>query len=233
MMRQVFAEQPTEVHQLRVEIAKWRQRVSKLIESLRVRGESLVRAEGRNRQLLEELEEMRQRVAAAGTARMSAGLTEPGGEVEHLLKDRARLENELTCLANRNRLLQETIAILNVRLADAVEEIGTLRSMRQDRPSRDPQPRTDDVRILLRIRGIGEKTLGLLQEAGIHSVESLAELGETTLDDPGSPLFPLRTRIRKQCWIRQARELLGRVDPQVPASRDVVPVDAAAPDQGI
>lgn len=216
-MRQAFAEQQTEVHQLRTEIAKWRQRVPKLMESLRVRAESLAGAERQNRRLQEQLEVMRQQCSEADPLRMA----ELGREVECLTQDRSRLERDLISLENRNRMLQETVAILNIRLADALEDIGVLRSeqreQRRERRGGERLPQPESVRILLRIRGVGEKTLGLLQEAGIHSVESLAALGEDALDDPGSLLFPLRARIRKQRWINQARELLGRLDPMTPA----------------
>lgn len=221
-MRQVLAEQPNEVQQLRAEITKWRQRVPKLIESLRVRGEALSRAERQNRHLHEELEALQERIAAADPHKVSARMTELGRETERLAMDRSRLEKALISLENRNRMLQETVEILTVRLADAVGEIGVLRSLRRaqqpEHRSGDATSQPESVRILLRIRGVGEKTLGLLQEAGIDSVESLAELAEDALDDPGSPLFPHRSRIRKQRWINQAREMLGRIGPITPAS---------------
>ncbi len=117
----------------------------------------------------------------------------------------------MVSLENRNQLLQQTVEILTIRLEDAVGEIGRLRASVAVIPAHrsilQPELPADNSRVLLRIRGIGEKTLGLLEQAGIHSLESLAELQDLALDDPNSALFPHRTRIRKQRWVGQAREL--------------------------
>ncbi len=70
-MRQVLADQHTEVEQLRAEITKWRQRVPKLAESLRLRADSLTHMERQNQRLREELASLRQQLKAEKTSKVT------------------------------------------------------------------------------------------------------------------------------------------------------------------
>jgi predicted flap endonuclease-1-like 5' DNA nuclease len=199
-----------EIARLRAEITKWRQRVPKLTEMLRLRGEALADAERRAGRLQTERDRLLevQKTREASVVKMR---TDPGVDPRRI--ERERFERDLLSLESRNRLLRETVEILTNRLSDAVAEIGRLREQREVNVSTNAVSTVDDTRVLLRIRGIGEKTLGLLQQVGIDSVESLAGLHEALLDDPQSALFPHRGRIRKQKWIAQARSLLGQISP--------------------
>jgi len=215
-----------ELTQLRAENAKWRQRVPKLTEMLKLRGEALAQAESRSRRLQSERDEL----LAANTRRdavVSAGLGESHGELvgesRRVHIDQARLEKDLVSLEARNRLLQQTVEILNFRLADAIAEIGKLRENQQSMGASGSVIKVDGAHIMLRIKGIGEKTLRMLQQAGIESVESLADLHEASLDDPESPLFPHRGRIRKQEWVAQAKALLAQSDAASAFSSESLP----------
>ncbi|MBM4202769.1 MAG: hypothetical protein FJ194_01280 [Gammaproteobacteria bacterium] len=158
-------EEQAEIDQLRAEITKRRQREPKLTEILKVRSEALAQPERRIRQLQNEREGLLAASRRQAEA-LSTDFDEESMETRRLQLDRVRLEKDLNSLENRNRLLQQTVEILNGSLADAVAEIGMLRESQQVvAPTAPPAPAAteDGPHIMLRIKGIGEKALQMLQ----------------------------------------------------------------------
>jgi predicted flap endonuclease-1-like 5' DNA nuclease len=212
---------------LRAEIAKWQERVPKITEILRRRSEALAGAEQQNRELRKALAEEISRAAESTTelrlraSQSEATVAEMESELRTLQLDSSRFQKEISSLESRNRMLSETVDILTYQFSRANEELLALRRAR-DRvlaelvPPSMPESSTHGettANDLLRIRGIGTKTRQLLFEAGITTVESLAAISAERLDDPGSALFPHRARIRRECWVQQARELLNATAP--------------------
>ena len=210
-MRQVLAVPEPEIARLREENAKWRQRVPKITETLRVRTDALAHLQRRNVCLQAELEALQVAFRnLQADSEPAPAVRDLQFELERLAAERTRLEAEVASLETRNRLLHQTVEILTTRLGAAVEDLARLRAAARGAPVAFEADTADaQTKVLLRIRGIGEKTLGMLVEAGISSVAGLADLHDGRLDDPDCPLFPLRARIRKQRWIAQARELLS------------------------
>ncbi len=213
-----------ELAMLRVEIAKWQQRVPKITELLRKRSDALAASEQLNRQLrralAEEQEKFAQISGTTGIPATSLNRPEFEEEVIALRFESVRLKKELGSLETRNRMLAETVEVLTHQFSRANTERLAFRLARESAPgnlsneARDALTQTSTPLTeptppdLLQIRGVGIKTRRRLVEAGINSVESLALIIPETLDDPGSPLFSLGSRIRRERWLEQARQLL-------------------------
>jgi len=211
---------------LRVEIAKWQQRVPKITELLRNRSDALAASEQLNRQLrkalAEEQEKSAQLAGKSGYSAMQKGCAETEEEAIALQFEMSRLKKELGSLQTRNRMLAETVEVLTHQFSRANTELLAFRRSREPVPNKSPndageafnhipvspaEPTSPD---LLQIRGVGIKTRQRLAEAGINSVENLALIAPESLDDPASPLFSLGSRIRRERWVEQARQLLDR-----------------------
>ena len=220
-----------ELAMLRAEIAKWQQRVPKITELLRNRSDALAASEQLNRQLRKALAEQQERFEqisdTTGTPATSMGRPEFDEEVVALRFESLRLKKELGSLETRNRMLAETVEVLTHQFSRANGELLSFRRARESTianlpteapdvrpqalmPSTEPTPPD-----LLQIRGVGMKTRSRLVEAGIDSVESLASISLETLDNPDSPLFSLGSRIRRERWVEQARQLLDSYLPTV------------------
>lgn len=211
---------------LRVEIAKWQQRVRKITELLRNRSDALAASEQLNRQLRRALAEEQEKSAQLGN-KPGIPATENGGtEIEEesisLRFELFRLKKELGSLETRNRMLAETVEVLTHQFSRANAELLATRRARDLAPNKSPNeagdvpahisvsPAEPTPPDLLQIRGVGIKTRQRLVEAGINSVENLALVEPETLDDPAYPLFSLASRIRREHWVEQARQLLDR-----------------------
>lgn len=213
-----------ELAMLRGEIAKWQQRVPKITELLRNRSDALAASEQLNRQLRKALAEQQERFEqisdTTGTPATSMGRPEFDEEVVALRFESLRLKKELGSLEIRNRMLAETVEVLTHQFSRANGELLAFRRARESTPASLPNEALD-VRTqalkppaerippdLMQIRGVGFKTRNRLVEAGIDSVASLALITADLLDDPASTLFSLASRIRRERWIEQARQLL-------------------------
>ena len=213
-----------ELAMLRVEIAKWQQRVPKITELLRNRSDALAASEQLNRQLRKALAEEQGKSAQladrSGNSAMQEGSTESEEETIALRFELFRLKKELGSLETRNRMLAETVEVLTHQFSHANTELLAFRRARElalDKSPNDAGDAATHISVspaeptppdLLQIRGVGIKTRQRLAEAGINSVENLALVAPETLDDPASPLFSLGSRIRRECWVEQARQLL-------------------------
>jgi predicted flap endonuclease-1-like 5' DNA nuclease len=215
-----------ELAMLRVEIAKWQQRVPKITELLRNRSDALAASEQLNRQLRRALAEEQEKSAQLsdkyGIPVTEGARTETEEEAIALRFELFRLKKELGSLETRNRMLAETVEVLTHQFSRANTELLAFRRARDLAPNKLPNEAKDvpapisvlpvepTLPALLQIRGVGIKTRQRLVEAGINSVEDLALIGPETLDDPASPLFSLGSRIRRERWVEQARQLLDR-----------------------
>jgi predicted flap endonuclease-1-like 5' DNA nuclease len=215
-----------ELAMLRVEIAKWQQRVPKITELLRNRSDALAASEQLNRQLRRALAEEQEKSAQLGDKYgipvTEGARTETEEEAIALRFELFRLKKELGSLETRNRMLAETVEVLTHQFSRANTELLAFRRTRDLASNKLPNEAKDvpapisvlpvepTLPALLQIRGVGIKTRQRLVEAGINSVEDLALIGPETLDDPASPLFSLGSRIRRERWVEQARQLLDR-----------------------
>ena len=204
---------------LRVEIAKWQQRVPKIMEILRTRSEALAVVEQENR-------ELRQALAAAPAAGQTATSAEQHAlrqametELADLRIASAWLQRDVTSLETRNRMLAETVEVLTTQFAHAQAELLRLRGAVATGPDQAPvQPVATDVETapapvgadgLSLIRGVGVKSVQMLVEAGVDSLQALADLDDAVLDNPEGTLFAHRARIRREGWVEQAKMLLA------------------------
>lgn len=213
-----------ELAALRVEIAKWQKRVPKITELLRIRSDALAASEQQNRQLRRALADEQERFArlsATGAPGAMIARPEFDEEVIALRFESLRLKKELGSLEIRNRMLAETVEVLTHQFSLANKERLAFRRARESglgdlsneatrtRTQSSMPPSEPTPPDLLQIRGVGIKTRKRLIEAGINSVESLTLITPEALNDPDSPLFSLGSRIRRERWVEQARQLLA------------------------
>jgi len=211
--------QHVELHHLRAVVAKWQQRVPRITEMLRRRSEALALAESENRALRREIAVLRAQTSeptpapSGGRARAAADANDDGSlELDNAMFERTRLERELQSLQTRNGWLVDLLEILTARFERANAELLSLRRHApQNVPaveSVDPEaPAVDGQHRLLKIRGVGAKSLQALLASGIRDLDELASLDGGVLNDPASPLHAHRARIRRERWVEQAQAL--------------------------
>jgi|GEM_PF-3776855 len=224
------AEAGNELEMIRVEIAKWQQRVPKITELLRNRSEALAASELQNRQLRKALSRARETVAQSrGEAEIPVpanGREELEDELLALRFESSRLQKELGSLETRNRMLAETVEVLTHQFSRSHAELLAFRRARDQSPAHVEMqpagangtghaiallsPTLSELTFpdLLQIRGVGIKTRQRLVDAGINSVESLAKLTAAKRDDPAFSLFSFGPRMRRERWVEQAQQLL-------------------------
>jgi NADH-quinone oxidoreductase subunit E len=93
--------------------------------------------------------------------------------------------------------------VLNQQLKDAREESQRLRDkLANVKPAATP---VDDLTL---IRGVGEKLAAQLAKHGVTTLAEVAALDERALQDEAHCLYAYRSRIARDEWVNQARNLL-------------------------
>ena len=126
--------------------------------------------------------------------------TQQTKELEQLLRERTEELDKLRWkleqpVENDDKL----VMILNQQLDDARQENKRLREKAAAASAGEE---------LTRIKGIGEKLAQQLQEFGVTTVAQIAAINLTALENENHPLHALQSRIVRDEWIEQAKDLL-------------------------
>jgi epidermal growth factor receptor substrate 15 len=126
--------------------------------------------------------------------------TQQTKELEQLLRERTEELDKLRWkleqpVENDDKL----VMILNQQLDDARQENKRLREKAAAASAGEE---------LTRIKGIGEKLAQQLQEFGVTTVAQIAAINVTALENENHPLHALQSRIVRDEWIEQAKDLL-------------------------
>lgn len=132
-------------------------------------------------------------------------------EMELMLRDRTEELNELRWRSEQNEASHDEniVMILNQQLKDAREELARMKSRGGDvkapAESADEPPLPD----LTALKGLGDKLAEQLAESGFKDLTQIAALEPDALEDEAHPLHAMRSRIVRDDWIGQAREICG------------------------
>ena len=182
------------IETLTKELENWQKRLPPLIERFRVRNAQAGRFEA-------ELDEARDRIRELETR--LAGPRERETRIEPV-HDPEELTDGLEASNDPDEIAVDEIV---TALEDVVAQ--------ESRPGVDPEPgrRADslgDRDDLQRIRGVGPAIEKTLNELGIFRFEQIADMGEYDIDRIARRLKGFHSRVYREDWIGQARELLGR-----------------------
>jgi chromosome segregation ATPase len=127
-------------------------------------------------------------------------VTQQTKELEQLLRERTEELDKLRWkleqpVENDDKL----VMILNQQLDDARQENKRLR---------EKAAAANAGEELTRIKGIGEKLAQQLQEYGVTTLAQVAAINLSALDNENHPLHALQSRISRDEWIAQAKDLL-------------------------
>jgi predicted flap endonuclease-1-like 5' DNA nuclease len=120
--------------------------------------------------------------------------------LETKLRDRTQTLDEMRWRESQQEKKENSVAVvmvLNQQLKDARDEIERLKSVRVERAG-------DELTL---IHGIGEKLAQQLAELGLTTFAQIAELQENDLEAESHPLHVHKTRIVRDEWIKQAKQL--------------------------
>ncbi len=220
-------EKDDKIFKLSRELENWQDRLPPLIERFRVRNEEA-------EQLEADLEEARERIAVlesmteseqtraepAESELMSDGLdasNDTGDESDDLLAAEEILEeediDEEEDLAEDENLAEEEVVEDGADDAISADEETHIEehsfdadAMDSDAPHNDSDATTlrDDLK---QIKGIGPAIEKTLNELGIFRFDQIAEMNEYDIDRVAKRLKGFRTRIYREDWIGQARDL--------------------------
>jgi predicted flap endonuclease-1-like 5' DNA nuclease len=169
------------IEKLSQELANWQERLPPLIERFRVRNEEAQRFEA-------ELEEARQRIAELESDQAEAGANQTRIEPVH----------------NPDELTDGLDASNDPEDADIDASTATEDENEQDAESLDERDN------LQQIKGVGPAIEKTLNELGIFSLRQIADMSEYDIDRVARKLKGFHSRIYREDWIGQARELLSQ-----------------------
>ncbi len=220
----ILKDKDDKIFNLSRELTSWQNRVPPLVEKYQER-------EKRIRSLEDELENAREelhaledtvkpdntRIEPVHTDSLPDGLdasNEPhAGTAEH---DIAALQDQIR--ENGADAASELTAEIDEVLADEkVAEDCTANDAEDSMPENDREsilagngedaPETDDLK---KIKGVGPAIEKTLKKLGIHRFNQIAEMSEYDIDRVAQQLKGFRSRIYREDWIGQARELQYR-----------------------
>ncbi|MFT7653246.1 MAG: putative flap endonuclease-1-like 5' DNA nuclease [Candidatus Azotimanducaceae bacterium] len=120
--------------------------------------------------------------------------------LETKLRDRTQALDEMRWRESQQEKQENSVAVvmvLNQQLKDARDEIERLKSVRVERAG-------DQLTL---IHGVGEKLAQQLAELGLTTFAQIAELKEKDLEAESHSLHVHKTRIVRDEWIKQAKQL--------------------------
>lgn len=186
------------IEKLSQELANWQERLPPLIERFRVRNEEAQRFEA-------ELEEARQRIAELESDRAEAGANQTRIEPVHN-------PDELTDGLDASNDPEDADVDANDAVGDEDDEEAIP-------ANEEPVAEHDEVAVeslderdnLQQIKGVGPAIEKTLNELGIFSLRQIADMSEYDIDRVARKLKGFHSRIYREDWIGQARELLSQV----------------------
>ncbi len=192
------------IAKLSQELTNWQERLPPLIERYKIRNEEAERLEA-------ELGEARQRIAELEDAEAEANSNPTRIEpVRHPdeLTDGLDASNDPADYADEQAPESEAQELLPDEDDSEEDEAGSV-------PASDPE--LDGVEIdtgarddLQQIKGVGPAIEKTLNELGIFNLRQIADLSEYDIDRVARKLKGFHSRIYREDWIGQARELLNR-----------------------
>ncbi len=126
-------------------------------------------------------------------------------ELQQLLRERTEELDQLRWrMEQQNSSADESVVmILNQQLADSRDENKRLR---EKIALHNAAAAADD---LTQLKGIGDKLVEQLADAGITELKQIAKLDLSLLEAEDHPLHSLRSRIVRDEWIEQAQAALA------------------------
>ena len=202
----VIASDDKEVEALRAEVTKWQERVPKLASVMRERTQELESLKVRNANLAETTEFASQQIEF-----LSGQLSRIAEQNDHqqnvLVLQHEQRECELTCEVQRlNDCIeqaQHSHAQLERERRALAEKVATLEQALREKLSRS-RPRAD----LTVLKGVGVKVAEQLAGRGYGTLEAIAGLEISDLDDEDHPLHSFKSRMARDDWIGHAKEAL-------------------------
>lgn len=201
----IVRDKDARIEALRQELDRWQNRLPPLIERFRVRNEEA-------EQLEADLELARERIRDLERAKENAvddsTRIEPVTDPEELTDGLDASNDEDTSISN---LLQ---AAIEPELVDVTElDTDDCLENAEAEPEPDADQSTDAHRLrdnLKLIKGVGPAIEKTLNEMGIVSFQQIADMSEYDIDRVARRLKGFHTRIYREDWIGQARELLDQ-----------------------
>jgi predicted flap endonuclease-1-like 5' DNA nuclease/gas vesicle protein len=201
----VLRQKDARIEKLSRELANWHERLPPLIERYRIRNEEAERLEA-------ELEQARQRIAELESAGTESGTSETRIEpVHHPAELTAGLD------ASNDPADDYVEAHDDEVVDDAAGEMAEA-----DNDDEQPPMFTDDAthdgaqfdpgagKDLQQIKGVGPAIEKTLNELGIFNLQQIADMSEYDIDRVARKLKGFHSRIHREDWIGQARELLNQ-----------------------
>jgi predicted flap endonuclease-1-like 5' DNA nuclease len=194
---EILQEKDARIEKLTLELENWQDRLPPLIERFRVRNEEAEQFEA-------ELERAHERIRELESAHdddlENQTRIEPVTDPDELTDGLDASNDEDTSVSRLLETDSET------ELEDAPEPPLDDEGENEDEDS--PLTGTHDVRNDLKmIKGVGPAIEKTLNELGIFSFQQIADMSEYDIDRVAQRLKGFRTRIYREDWIGQAREL--------------------------
>ena len=200
----VLRQKDARIEKLSLELANWQARLPPLIERFRMRNEEAERLEA-------ELEEARQRIAELENAELASSTSETRIEPVHHpeeLTDGLDASNDPAddfVAAQDDDAQDETGATPGIE-DDDEQPPAVAADAVHDRPGINPGTGDD----LQQIKGVGPAIEKTLNELGIFNLQQIADMSEYDIDRVARKLKGFHSRIYREDWIGQARELLNQ-----------------------
>ena len=202
----VIASDDKEVEALRAEVTKWQERVPKLASVMRERTQELESLKVRNANLAETTEFASQQIEFL-SGQLSRIAEQNDHQQKALVLQHEQRECELTCEVQRlNDCIeqaQHSHAQLERERRALAEKVATLEQALREKLSRS-RPRA----VLTVLKGVGVKVAEQLAGRGYGTLEAIARLETSDLDDEDHPLHSFKSRIARDDWIGRAKEAL-------------------------
>ncbi|MDJ0712023.1 MAG: hypothetical protein QNJ14_16660 [Woeseiaceae bacterium] len=203
-------EKDERIDKLSVELANWRDRLPPLVERFRERNADAERLEAElaeARARIQELEQTRYEIEEEHTRiepvthpdELTDGHDASNDPAEDFVEDTAPDDSDK--LVDAVSILEQEGLITNTDDTSAAEEL-----VEPDEPSTN-DPDHDARDDLKQIKGVGPAIEKTLNEMGIFSFRQIAEMSEYDIDRVAQRLKGFRSRIYREDWIGQARDL--------------------------
>ena len=197
----VLDQKDAKIARLKREIGKWQSRLPPLVEKFSVRNQEAI-------ELAAELEAARERIQQLEEFEFSTHTrVEPAGA--EALPDGLDASNEPhdeTVAPGTSESQDQNMTAFDN--PDAGTANGEDNAVSRDRDEFNSDPKIEDpADDLKQIKGIGPAIEKTLNDLGIHRFSQLAEMSEYDIDRVAQQLKGFRSRIYREDWLGQARDL--------------------------
>ena len=208
------------IEKLSQELANWHERLPPLIERYKIRNEEAERLEeelGEARQRIAELEGVHAEASANETRiepvrhpdELTDGLDASNDPAEDFVDEQAEEDTGEVLLAEEEILEEEDVAAPLPEVEPDYDEAAA--------PAAETEPEHDGAETrpgmrddLQQIKGVGPAIEKTLNELGIFNLRQIADMSEYDIDRVARKLKGFHSRIYREDWIGQARELLNQ-----------------------